>query len=177
MYTRFQTSTADFIEKLLNGTALPTGSESPFRINSDVLTALRAAGEAGVEAQLIEVSPTVQGGQWVDDANATRQGYIGNFSCQVKVGSHQTFANLDVATVLQFQMNGGKLPVKASQPMKDGQPLTTKGGQPVWNIVSTKPFVVDISNPAQKAALQSVKALANKGSEATTTAQPVPAVN
>lgn len=170
MYTRFQSSTNDFVDKLLNGSALPTGSESPFRINNDVLTALKAAGEAGVEAELVEVSPTVQGGQWVDDNNATRQGYIGNFSCQVKIGSHQTFANLDVATVLQFQMNGGKLVVKASQPVKDGQPLTTKGGQPVWNIVSTKSFVVDVQNPQQKTALLSVKVLANKGSEVATPA-------
>lgn len=108
MYFAQPTDLKTFVNNLINGTALPTGSESPFKLKDSVSIALSA--ENGAEAELIGLSTTVSGGHWKDDAKGS--GYIGNFRCTIKVGENTSFATLDVATVVAMRQNGNKAVLK-----------------------------------------------------------------
>lgn len=154
-YKRSNIPVADFISRLLSEQALPTGGESPFRIDKEVFAQLQAAGPNGLEATLTEING-VSGGMWQDDNDFTRQSYIGNFGCRVQVGAHSTFANLDVATTLRFAMNGGKCVVKLHVPIKNGAELKNRSGEPIHNIIAKDSLVVNVKDTAQRTALENL---------------------
>lgn len=107
MYLNQIISVADFAQQLKTGKALPTGSASPYKINESVVTALQSAKD-GLEAELISVSASIRGGLWQSDTDKSQNGYIGNFQCILRIGAHQTPANLSVADAVQFMLGNGK---------------------------------------------------------------------
>lgn len=137
MYFRQSLSIGEFISQLKNGTALPTGSASPYRLADEVATLL-AAGEA--EGELLAIGSTINGGQWKADTG-DGQGYIGNFQCRLKFGQHETFANLAVSDVLTAMSNGGKTIFKLTT-----SPNVKKPDEPYKNVRCVKPMVVDVKD-------------------------------
>lgn len=152
MYFPRKTDRKSFIDAIIAGTALPTGSESPFRLNDTIKSDLLAAGEKGLSAKLVSISSTVSGGDWRKDNDPSQTGYIGNFSCKLQIGTQTTFANLDVATVVRFQLDGGSTAVHIVQ-----TPNAKDSTKPYFNVKAVKGLVLDVKDAAQLAALQSIK--------------------
>lgn len=158
MYFRQSMTLNDFIQAIKSGSALPTGSESPYKLKEGIAAAMQSAGENGLEIELLSVSQTVNGGHWKGD---TGQGYIGNLSCTIKQGNFTSFANLSVADVLVLRKNGNKAVFKAVQTQsKDGSKTYT-------NLRAVQGIVVDLNDAATVAILEGLPEFANQTANVT----------
>lgn len=150
MYFRKSVQLSEFVDMLINGSALPTGSASPYRIKEDVIKELETAKD-GLEGKLISVSHVISGGHWKSDTDSN-SGYIGNFQCRVEIAQKTTFANLSVADICQFLGNADKKAVVVLD-VTDNKKTPNK---PYKNIRCKDSIVVDTASPETVKLLRSI---------------------
>lgn len=149
-----------YIEQIKSGISPATGGTSPYAIDGDVLKAIEASGDTGVELELVAVAG-VSGGTYAPDDQPFNQTFLGSFNCRLKHGATNktTFANLGAADVVTFMLTGGKTVCKVVTPQKNGEPVKNKAGQLVKNITPIAGVIFERGSAAHIAALGAITKL------------------